>query len=112
MYISAEATATGMARPNPTIGQVDLLTAEDERRLAQLIEIGRQAAAAAAAAPPPPPPGEKETEDEAALRAVPSPLSAMPFGPQVGTFVHGVLEEADFAAADDPIDAWLAERPA
>ena len=47
-----------------------------------------------------------DAPNEAALRAVPSLLSAMPFGPQVGTFVHGVLEEADFAAAD--LDAELA----
>jgi exodeoxyribonuclease V beta subunit len=35
-----------------------------------------------------------------ALRAVPSPLAAMPAGVHVGTFVHRVLEAADFAAAD------------
>nr|MDQ3643687.1 exodeoxyribonuclease V [Actinomycetota bacterium] len=39
-------------------------------------------------------------EDEAGLRAVPSLLADMPGGADVGTFVHGVLEEADFAAAD------------
>ena len=38
--------------------------------------------------------------DEAALRAVPSLLGAMPGGADVGTFVHGVLENADFAADD------------
>jgi exodeoxyribonuclease V beta subunit len=36
----------------------------------------------------------------AALREVPSPLAAMPAGVHVGTFVHRVLEAADFAAAD------------
>ena len=40
-------------------------------------DMPRQAAAAAAAAPPPPPPGEKETEDEAALRP-PSPSPRPP----------------------------------
>ena len=39
-------------------------------------------------------------EDEAALRAVPSLLAGMPVGVRVGTFVHEVLEAADFAAAD------------
>ena len=45
-------------------------------------------------------------EGAAALRAVPSLLSAMPVGVQVGTFVHRVLEAADFAAAD--LDGELA----
>ncbi len=36
--------------------------------------------------------------DEAALRAVPSPLATMPRGADVGTFVHRVLERTDFAA--------------
>jgi len=49
------------------------------------------------AAPPPAPGGE---EDAAALRAVTSPLGAMPAGVHVGTFVHRVLEATDFAAAD------------
>ena len=35
-----------------------------------------------------------------ALRAVPSPLGAMPGGVRVGTLVHEVLEAADFAAGD------------
>jgi len=39
-------------------------------------------------------------EYEAALRAMPSLLAAMPGGAEVGTFVHRVLEGADFAAAD------------
>jgi exodeoxyribonuclease V beta subunit len=34
------------------------------------------------------------------LRAVPSLLSAMPVGAEVGTLVHGVFESIDFAAAD------------
>jgi len=38
--------------------------------------------------------------DEVALRGVPSLLATMPGGADVGTFVHGVLESADFAAAD------------
>jgi exodeoxyribonuclease V beta subunit len=39
-------------------------------------------------------------EDEGLLRALPSPLSAMPAGARIGTFVHRVLEGADFAAED------------
>jgi exodeoxyribonuclease V beta subunit len=38
--------------------------------------------------------------EEAALRAVASPLAAIPRGAELGTFVHGVLERVDFAAAD------------
>jgi exodeoxyribonuclease V beta subunit len=44
------------------------------------------------------------------LRTVPSPLAEMPVGVQVGTFVHGVFEAADFAAPD--LDAELAARVA
>ena len=39
-------------------------------------------------------------DEEAVLRAVRAPLATMGVGMQVGTFVHGVLEEADFAAPD------------
>ncbi|MHB8689678.1 MAG: UvrD-helicase domain-containing protein [Solirubrobacteraceae bacterium] len=35
----------------------------------------------------------------AAELALPSPLAALPFGVQIGTFVHNVLERTDFAAA-------------
>jgi exodeoxyribonuclease V beta subunit len=45
-------------------------------------------------------------EDAGALRAVPSLLSGMPVGVHVGTFVHRVLEAADFAAPD--LEAELA----
>ncbi|HEY6692823.1 MAG TPA: 3'-5' exonuclease, partial [Solirubrobacteraceae bacterium] len=45
-----------------------------------------------------------------ALRAVPSLLGEMPAGTSVGTFVHRVLEAADFAAAD--LEAELAARVA
>jgi len=38
--------------------------------------------------------------EEARLRAVPSPLGAQPAGVEFGTFVHAVLEAADFAAPD------------
>ncbi|HEY8340333.1 MAG TPA: UvrD-helicase domain-containing protein [Egibacteraceae bacterium] len=38
--------------------------------------------------------------DEAALRALVVPLADMPGGTEVGTFVHAVLEEVDFAADD------------
>jgi len=43
---------------------------------------------------------------EDALRAVPSLLSAMPGGTDVGTFVHGVLEGTDFTAADLEGELW------
>jgi exodeoxyribonuclease V beta subunit len=39
-------------------------------------------------------------EAEAALRAVPLPLSDTPGGAEFGTFVHAVLEDVDFAADD------------
>jgi exodeoxyribonuclease V beta subunit len=60
-----------------------------------------------AAAPPAAAPDEG---DAAALRAVPSLLGAMPHGVQVGTFVHRVLEAADFAAPD--LEAELDARVA
>nr|MDQ3354286.1 hypothetical protein [Actinomycetota bacterium] len=50
--------------------------------------------------------GEAPGEDEAQLRSVPSRLAAMPGGAEVGTLVHGVLEETDFASAD--LDGELA----
>jgi exodeoxyribonuclease V beta subunit len=43
---------------------------------------------------------------EPALRAVPSPLATMPGGADVGTFVHGVLEGADFTGADLEAELW------
>lgn len=43
---------------------------------------------------------------EPALRAVPSLLATMPGGADVGTFVHGVLEGADFTAADLDAELW------
>jgi exodeoxyribonuclease V beta subunit len=46
--------------------------------------------------------------DADALRAVPSLLADMPFGAHVGTFVHGVFEATDFAAAD--LEAELGRR--
>jgi exodeoxyribonuclease V beta subunit len=39
-------------------------------------------------------------EDEAFLAAVPSLLDQMPAGPEVGTFVHSVLEAVDFTSLD------------
>ena len=56
------------------------------------------------------------TDLDAALLAVPSPLAGMPAGVHVGTFVHRLLQVADFAAPD--LDAELfgrivaARRPA
>ncbi|MDP8969659.1 MAG: UvrD-helicase domain-containing protein, partial [Actinomycetota bacterium] len=43
---------------------------------------------------------EAPEEAEAALRAVPSLLAAMPAGAAFGSLVHGVLEHVDFASAD------------
>jgi exodeoxyribonuclease V beta subunit len=48
--------------------------------------------------------------EEALLRARPSPLAAMAAGLDVGSFVHRLLEEADFAAPD--LAAELAARVA
>src|SRR4029453_13936733 len=45
-------------------------------------------------------PGGGTGEEDDALRAVPSLLSAMPGGTRVGTLVHDVLEAVDFAAPD------------
>ena len=47
---------------------------------------------------------------DAALHAVPSPLAAMPAGVHVGTFVHRLLQVADFAAPD--LDGELARHVA
>ena len=35
-----------------------------------------------------------------ALRSIELPMSGMPGGVEVGSFIHGVLEETDFAASD------------
>jgi exodeoxyribonuclease V beta subunit len=56
-------------------------------------------------APATPPVAAGPVAGDAALRAIPSPLAAMPVGVHVGTFVHRVLEAADFAAPD--LDAEL-----
>jgi len=48
----------------------------------------------------PPPVAAGGDADEAALRAAPAVLDAMPVGMRVGTFVHEVFEAADFAADD------------
>jgi exodeoxyribonuclease V beta subunit len=57
-----------------------------------------------------PPAAVPDDEESAALRAVPSLLSAMPVGVHVGTFVHRVLEATDFAAPD--LDAELGAQVA
>ncbi len=49
--------------------------------------------------------GDGGGDTEARLRAVALPLGPMRAGAEVGTFVHGVLETCDFAAAD--LDAAL-----
>ena len=57
-------------------------------------------------------PAEDSTA-EPALRAVPSLLAEMPGGADVGTFVHGVLEGADFTAQDLDGELWTSlERSA
>ena len=50
--------------------------------------------------------GETPGADELRLRSVPSLLGTMPAGAEVGTLVHGVLEQLDFTATD--LDAELA----
>ena len=56
-------------------------------------------------APDGPPPTADTSADEAASRAVLSLLGDMPGGTRVGTFVHHLLDEIDFAATD--LDAEL-----
>ena len=51
-------------------------------------------------------PSVEDVVVEPALRAVPSLLATMPGGADVGTFVHGVLEGADFTAADLDAELW------
>ncbi len=51
-------------------------------------------------------PRAEDVAAEPALRAVPSLLAAMPGGADVGTFVHGVLESADFTAGDLDAELW------
>jgi exodeoxyribonuclease V beta subunit len=55
-----------------------------------------------------PPPVVEDGGDALGLAQVPSLLADMPSGVHVGTFVHGVMEATDFAAAD--LDAELARR--
>ena len=45
-------------------------------------------------------PSDRDGAGEADLRAVPAVLAGMPAGTGPGTFVHSVLERADFAAGD------------
>ncbi len=60
--------------------------------------------------------GSAMVQDSGQLGRIPLLLSAMPGGVEVGSFVHGVLESTDFAAADlddelrVAIDAALARR--
>jgi exodeoxyribonuclease V beta subunit len=68
-------------------------------------------------APDGPPPSAEVSDEEAALRDVPSLLGDMPGGTRVGTFVHRVLEGIDFAAPDVEVQLQsvmgreLARRP-
>ena len=48
-----------------------------------------------------------EADGEERLRAVPLPLAGMPRGVDVGTFVHGIFEDLDFASPD--LQAHVAE---
>jgi exodeoxyribonuclease V beta subunit len=63
-------------------------------------EPGPGAPVAPAAAPPRAAGAASAGAAHAALLAVPSPLAAMPAGVNVGTFVHRLLQVADFAAPD------------
>ena len=57
-----------------------------------------------------------DSSDNSYRRSISLALSAMPGGVEVGSFVHGVLEQTDFAAADiddelrSAIDAATARR--
>ncbi|MHB8293141.1 MAG: UvrD-helicase domain-containing protein [Acidimicrobiales bacterium] len=53
-------------------------------------------------------PGSDVSGSEAALRSVPSLWDAIPGGTLTGTFVHSVLEAADFGSGD--LEAELSER--
>ena len=59
---------------------------------------------------------DMDSSDNSYLRSTSLALSAMPGGVEVGSFVHGVLEQTDFAAADiddelrSAIDAATARR--
>ena len=61
-------------------------------------------------------PSTAVTEEEAALRAVALPLVGMPGGVDVGTFVHGIFEDTDFAAPDlrghlgEVLEKWRVKR--
>jgi exodeoxyribonuclease V beta subunit len=82
----------------------DITAAAHEARVASEPEEAVVSDEPEPAAPPLPsaPPADLT---EAALRATPALLAAMPGGVQVGTFVHRVLEATDFAAPD--LDAEL-----
>jgi exodeoxyribonuclease V beta subunit len=55
----------------------------------------------------PAPAGEADSDVDTGPGA-PPPLAAMPFGAEVGTFIHQLLEASDFAAAD--LDVELTQR--
>ena len=74
-------------------GPAELVSSEPE-------ETGTTDEPVAVALAGPARPDVPDQSDERDLRAVPSLLAAMPAGADVGTFVHAVLEAADFSAPD------------
>ncbi len=92
----------------------DITAAAHEPLVASEPEEGVVADEHAPAAPVAPPRNHSEVDaevaEDAALLAVASPLAAMPAGVHVGTFVHRLLQDADFAAPD--LDAELRTRVA
>ena len=73
----------------------DITAAAHEARVASEPDVDVTDDEPEPATPPPAVPG-----GDAALLEVPSLLAEMPAGVDIGTFVHGVLEAADFAAPD------------
>jgi exodeoxyribonuclease V beta subunit len=72
----------------------DITSGAHEARVSSEPEETQLTDEPATAVRPSAPPGDE------ALRAIPSPLGAMPAGVRVGTFIHRVLEATDFAAPD------------
>jgi len=79
---------TRAAHDEPRVGSEPDVEFTDDEALAPRAVVGAVAD------------GDAATGLEERLRGVPLPLAAMPGGVDVGTFVHGVFEDADFTAAD------------
>jgi exodeoxyribonuclease V beta subunit len=75
---------TRLDDPEPRVGSEAEVAVKDDEALATAVVIDAGGAA----------------DDVHGLRAVGLPLADLPGGTEIGTFVHGVLEHADFAAPD------------